>query len=64
MVNNVNLNNLLQMNINEVKSSPIYQQALRMTYGKTDDEINVMIEQLAKQKGVDLNMLKQVIGNK
>lgn len=62
--NQNNLNNLLQMRMGDIKNTPEYNQALKMTYGKTPQEIENMVIQLAQQKGVDLNLLKNFIGNR
>lgn len=58
------LNSILNMKFGEIKNTPQYQQVLKMTYGKSDQEIQQMINQIAQQKGIDLSLLDSLIGNR
>ena len=52
------------MKIGEIKNTPQYQQVLKMTYGKSPEEIEQMVQQMARERGIDLNMIKGLIGNR
>lgn len=58
------INNILNMKIGDIKNTPQYQQVLKMTYGKSPEEIEQMVQQMARERGIDLNILKGLIGNR
>lgn len=58
------INNILNMKIGDIKNTPQYQQVLKMTYGKSPEEIEQMVQQIARERGIDLNMIKGLIGNR
>lgn len=51
------LNSILKMTVGDVKKHPMYQQAIKMTYGKSEQEIKQMIDNMAMQKGININQL-------
>lgn len=52
--------NQLMMQI--AQNNPAVQQAMRAVNGKTPDQIRDMAQQMARQRGVDLNQLARQLG--
>lgn len=48
------MNQILKMTIGDVKKHPKYQEVLRMTYGKSNEEIQQMCQNIAQQNGINL----------
>lgn len=40
--------------------NPMFQQAQKMAEGKTPEQLMKMINNIAQQKGIDMNQLKQM----
>jgi uncharacterized protein YidB (DUF937 family) len=51
-----------QLMMQLAQSNPAVRQAMQMVNGKTPDQIRDMAQQMAKQRGVDLNQLTQQLG--
>lgn len=52
--------NLLMMQL--AQNNPAVRQAMQMVNGKTPDQIRDIAQQMAKQRGIDLNQLTQQLG--
>lgn len=44
------------------RNNPVFQRALQMTNGRTPEQILGMAQQMAQQRGVNLNQLAQQLG--
>ena len=44
------------------QGNPVFQRALQMTNGKTPEQIYAMAQQMAQQRGVNINQLAQQLG--
>ena len=51
-----------QLMMQLAQSNPAVRQAMQMINGKTPDQIRDMAQQMAKQRGIDLNQLTQQLG--
>lgn len=51
-----------QLMMQLVQQNPAVRQAVQMVNGKTPDQIRDMAQQMARQRGVDLNQLMQTLG--
>lgn len=55
-------------NQNNFQNNPLFQQAQRMAYGKTDEQMKQLCMQVAKQKGLNfqeiLNMVQSQFGSR
>ena len=51
-----------QLMMQLAQSNPAVRQAMQMVNGKTPDQIRDMAQQMAKQRGIDLNQLTQQLG--
>lgn len=56
--------NPMQLLTQMSRSNPMIGQALRMTNGKTPNEMRNMAQEMARQQGVDLNQLADSMGLK
>ncbi len=63
-----NQQNKQNQNFPNLTNNPLFQQAQRMAYGKTDEQMKQLCMQIAKQKGINfeemLNMINSQFGNK
>lgn len=63
-----NQQNNQNQNSPNLTNNPLFQQAQRMAYGKTDEQMKQLCMQIAKQKGLNfdeiLNMFQAQFGNK
>lgn len=69
MINPIQLVQMIRSNGNPMqalmaasKQNPHLNQIMQMTNGKTPNEMQHMVYDLAKQRGVDLNRLAQSLG--
>lgn len=53
-----------QMMMQLVQQNPAVRQAMQMVNGKTPDQIRDMAQQIARQRGIDLNQLTRQLGIK
>lgn len=53
------MNNFMQM-FNMYMNNPLYKQAETMLKGKSDKEIQEMVTNIAQQKGISTEQLKQM----
>ena len=44
------------------QNNPAVRQAMQMMSGKTPDQVRDMAQQMARQRGIDLNQLAQQLG--
>ena len=51
-----------QLMMQLAQNNPAVRQAMQMVNGKTPDQIRDMAQQVARQRGVDLNQLMQALG--
>ena len=51
-----------QLMMQLTQNNPAVRQAVQMVNGKTPDQIRDMAQQMARQRGVDLNQLMQTLG--
>ena len=51
-----------QLMMQLAQNNPAVRQAMQMVNGKTPDQIRDMAQQIAKQRGIDLNQLTQQLG--
>lgn len=55
-------------NQNNYQNNPLFKQAQRMAYGKSDEQMKQLCMQVAKQKGLNfdevLNMVQSQFGGK
>lgn len=51
-----------QLMMQLAQSNPAVRQAMQMVNGKTPDQIRDIAQQMAKQRGIDLNQLTQQLG--
>lgn len=51
-----------QLMMQLAQNNPAVRQAMQMVNGKTPDQIRDMAQQVARQRGVDLNQLMQTLG--
>lgn len=51
-----------QLMMQLAQNNPAVRQAMQMVNGKTPDQIRDMAQQMARQRGVDLNQLMQTLG--
>ena len=51
-----------QLMMQLAQNNPAVRQAMQMVNGKTPDQIRDMAQQMARQRGVDLNQLMQALG--
>ena len=51
-----------QLMMQLTQNNPAVRQAMQMVNGKTPDQIRDMAQQMARQRGVDLNQLMQALG--
>ncbi len=56
--------NPMQMLMQESRQNPVIGQVMRMTNGRTPNEMRNMAQEMARQKGVDLNQVAQSMGLK
>lgn len=49
-----------QQIISQMQGNPLMAQAQKMIEGKNPQQINAVLENVAKQKGMDLNQIKQM----
>lgn len=61
-MNNQMLNMLSKITIGDMKKHPKYQDILKMTYGKSSDEIKQMCYKIANEKGINLDNFMNNIG--
>lgn len=53
-----------QLMMQLVQQNPAVRQAMQMVNGKTPDQIRDMAQQIARQRGIDLNQLTRQLGVK
>ncbi|MBP3311048.1 MAG: hypothetical protein J6L72_02295 [Butyricicoccus sp.] len=51
-----------QLMMQLAQNNPAVRQAVQMVNGKTPDQIRDMAQQVARQRGVDLNQFMQTLG--
>lgn len=51
-----------QLMMQLAQNNPAVRQAMQMVNGKTPDQIRDMAQQMARQRGVDLNQLSKQLG--
>lgn len=51
-----------QLMMQLAQNNPAVRQAMQMVNGKTPDQIRDMAQQMAKQRGIDLDQLTQQLG--
>lgn len=51
-----------QLMMQLAQNNPAVRQAVQMVNGKTPDQIRDMAQQMARQRGVDLNQLSKQLG--
>lgn len=51
-----------QLMMQLAQNNPAVRQAMQMVNGKTPDQIRDMAQQIAKQRGIDLDQLTQQLG--
>ena len=56
--------NPMQILMQQAQSNPQLRQVMQMCNGKTPDQMREMAQQLAQQRGVNLDQLAQQIGLK
>ena len=56
--------NPIQMLNQMSRTNPMVGQVLRMTNGRTPNEMRNMAQEIARQRGVDLNQLAESMGRK
>ena len=54
--------NLNQLMMQLAQNNPAIRQAMQLVNGKTPDQIRDMAQQIAKQRGIDLDQLTQQLG--
>ena len=53
-----------QLMMQLAQNNPAVRQAMQMVNGKTPDQIRDMAQQIARQRGIDLNQLPRQLGVK
>ena len=53
-----------QLMMQLAQQNPAMRQAMQMVNGKTPDQIRDMAQQIARQRGIDLNQLTRQLGIK
>ena len=56
--------NPMQMLMQASRQNPMIGQVMQMTNGKTPQEMRGMVQQIAQQRGVNINQLAQSMGLK
>ena len=51
-----------QLMMQLAQNNPAIRQAMQLVNGKTPDQIRDIAQQMAKQRGIDLNQLTQQLG--
>lgn len=58
-----NSNNPMQMMQNMFGNNPMFQRAMQMGQGKSPEQLQQTVLNLAKQRGMDEQQLNQFLGN-